>query len=369
VRIAFLGQKGIPATWGGVETHVEAVALRLAGRGHEVTAYVRRWWDAPGAEHGGVRLRRVPGIRTTHLDAASHSALAALDAALHRYDIVHVHSIGPALFSVLPRLAGRRVVTTIHGLDYRSDKWGGVARLALRMGEQAALRVPHRTVVISRRFEEHYRTRGHRVEYVPNGVDAGAPAPPDWIRRALGLVGGDYWLFLGRWAPNKGVVELVRGYRELTAPRPRLVVAGADADGGAMARELEAACEGERDVIRPGVVTGRAKAELLANALGVVSAASLEGLPIALLEAMSHGRPCVVSDIPAHQEAIGDSGAALVVPMRTPDDGATALTRFLALSVADRRAMGEAGRARVAAEYTWDSVVDRLETIYAEVLA
>jgi glycosyltransferase involved in cell wall biosynthesis len=368
MRIALLGQKGFPGSWGGVEAHVEAVAVRLAERGHEVTAYVRRWWQAgAGERHRGVGIRRVPGIRTRHLDAASHSAVAALDAALRGHDVVHVHGIGPALFAVLPRLARRRVVATVHALDYRSDKWGPLARAALRLGERSALRVAHRTLVVSRGLQAFYAERGHRTDYVPNGVDPAGPAAPDWITRTLGLAGGDYWLFLGRWVPGKGLVELVTGYRRLPEPRPRLVLAGADPDGGAVERAVAAACAGCPGVVRPGLVGGEPKAELLANALAVVSAATQEGLPIALLEAMSHGRPCIASDIPGHREAAGDSAAALLAPMRTADEVTAALARFQGLSADTRAAMGRAGRARVAAEYTWDRVVDRLEAIYREV--
>jgi len=135
MKIAFIGLKGLPATWTGIEYHVDRLGRGLAARGHEVTAYVRPGYTPRGLnEHNGMRLFRLPTIRSKHLDASLHSLLASVHAPFCRYDIVHYHGIGPGLFSVIPGLWGRRIVCTVHRLDWQADKWGPLARMWLRWG-------------------------------------------------------------------------------------------------------------------------------------------------------------------------------------------------------------------------------------------
>ena len=193
-----LGLKGIPATFGGVERHVEELSARLAGRGHEVTVYCRRNYTPRGSLHRGVRLRILPSISTKHLDAVSHSALAAADIAARPFDVVHFHSAGPALLSFVPRIASRRpcaVVATVHAMDWRRRKWGPLARWWLRRGAWAAVTFPHRTIVVSRQLEEYFAARGKRVVHIPNGVEAPCRAPLDELRR-LGIEEERYVLWM-----------------------------------------------------------------------------------------------------------------------------------------------------------------------------
>jgi glycosyltransferase involved in cell wall biosynthesis len=360
LRIAFIGQKGFPARWGGVEVHVDHVARRLRARGHDVTVYNRRWYSEDRETVGGVRRVTLPTLDGKHLDAAIHSLLSSVHATAARYyDIVHYHSIGPALFSFLPRLSAAGIVTTVHGRDYQRDKWGPVARLVLRVGEQAALRVSDRTIVVSRSMRDAYQRAGHRVDYIPNGVE-----PPPCVEPAdlldLGLRPERFLLSMGRWVPEKRVRELVAAYAGNPPANLPLVVAGS-ADDPAYERAVREAAAGCETIVFPGMVSGRLKDELLVHCRGFISGSALEGLPIAVLEAMAARRPVAVSDIEPHRELVAEVGEEWLFPVEDPARGIAALARDDFEGVGQRVA-------EVAELYSWEECVDRVEEIYAEVL-
>lgn len=360
LRIAFIGQKGFPATWGGVETHVHAIATRMARRGHDVSVYVRPWYS-PSREREleGVQRIRLPTIHTKHLDAAVHSALCAAHATAQEFDVVHFHAMGPALFSVLPRMTSCAVVTTLHGRDDRQQKWGPVARFALRTGQRMAFRCSDRVVVVSRAMERELSALGHRVEYIPNGVDSIEEVDCSAIRDRFGLVSGSFLLAMGRWIPDKRMRELVAAFVANPPEGLSLVVAG-DADDPSQRQAVHEAARGSARVVFPGMVSGRIKTELLAHARAFITASAHEGLPITLLEAMAAGRVCLASDIEAHRELLGEVDARLLFPLDAPEQ---ALARVSSIDAAE---VVPALRA-LAGGFSWDRCVDRLEEIYSEV--
>ncbi|MBT8492727.1 MAG: glycosyltransferase family 4 protein [Deltaproteobacteria bacterium] len=360
MRIAFIGQKGFPASWGGVEVHVDNLARRLRARGHDVTIYNRRWYSENRPSEAGVRRITLPTLRGKHLDATFHSLLSSAHAAAVRhYDVIHYHAIGPALFSLLPRLSVRGIVTTVHGQDYQRDKWGPLARTALRLGEQAALRISDRTIVVSKSLRDAYRAQGYQVEYIPNGVSA-----PQAVEAAdileLGLEPGGFVLSMSRWVPEKRVRELVAARAARPSSDLPLVVAG-QADDPDYQRAVRSAAGGCRDIVFPGMVGGRLKDELLGHCRAFITASAVEGLPIALLEAMAAGKPVIASEIEPHRELLGELGDELLFPVDQPDRGLAMLASASFDGVGD-------GLAEVAAHYSWDECVDRVEEVYAELL-
>jgi len=361
LRIAFIGQKGFPATWGGVEAHVHAIATRLARRGHDVSVYVRPWYSpSPEREIEGVRRIRLPTIHTKHLDAAVHSALCAAHAATRGFDVVHFHAMGPALFSAIPRLSSAAVVTTLHGRDDLQQKWGAVARLALRTGEGMAFRNSDRVVVVSRALQQELAAQGRRVEYVPNGVDVADEVPCRELRDRFGLEDGAFVLAMGRWIPDKRMRELVEAFVAHPPGDLRLVVAG-DADDPRERRAIQAAARGSTRVVFPGMVGGRLKAELLTHARAFVTASAHEGMPITLLEAMAAGRLCLASDIEPHREILGAVDERLLFPVADPGAGLERIASIEPGAVESR--LQELARG-----YSWDQTVTRLEALYREVV-
>jgi glycosyltransferase involved in cell wall biosynthesis len=372
-----LGLKGIPATFGGVERHVEELSARLAARGHEVTVYCRRNYTPGGSLHRGVRLRILPSLSTKHLDALSHTALAAADIVARPFDVVHFHSAGPALLSFLPRIASRRpcaVVATVHAMDWRRRKWGPFARWWLRRGAWAAVTFPHRTIVVSRRMEGYFAGRGKRVVHIPNGVEAPRLAPLDELRR-LGVEKDCYVLWMGRFVPEKRVEDLIAAFRLLGGGLVRrsfseggmkLLLAGEVNEADPYFQSLRSAAGGDSRIIFPGGLYGRAKAEALSNAALVALTSDLEGFPIALLEGMRYGRPVLASDISENLEAVWPQVNGFV--FRTGDPAA--LHERMAWILAHPAEAAAAGRRaeQDSQRYDWDVIASQVESNYRAAL-
>lgn len=364
VRVAMLGSRGVPARYSGVERAVEEIGASLAAAGAEVTVYCHRAYVPARGVYRGMSLRFVPAVRTRHLETWSHTLLATLDVLLRPVEVVHYHALGPATFAWLPRLVGRKVVVTVQGLDWQRAKWGPLARAYLRLGEWASARLPHRTVVVSRTLEAHYRARwGRSPVYLPNGFTR--PRSPQGGRlRELGLVPGGYVLFVGRLVPEKACHTLLAAWARVRTERV-LAVAGAAAYESAYVRALHEAARG-LPVRFLGFVAPDLLEELYAQAYLVVHPSELEGLSVVLLEALSHGACVVASDLPENREVLGEAGST--VPRGDVRALADRLQWFLdhPEAVETMRA-----RARVRATELWDwSAVGRATlALYEELLA
>ena len=198
VRVAFIGGRGVVSKYSGIESYYEQAGHELARLGHEVTLYCRSYFTPPSDTHNGMRVRRLPTIRSKHLETAVHTLLSTLDAMVSDYDVIHYHCLGPALFSFLPRLAGKKTVVTVQGLDWQRAKWGAIAARVLRWGEAAAVTLPNATMVVSRTLQRYYRDRYQRETiYVPNGAMSIRRRPPSRLRD-WDLLPDNYVIFLGR---------------------------------------------------------------------------------------------------------------------------------------------------------------------------
>ncbi|MCA1842571.1 MAG: glycosyltransferase family 4 protein [Actinobacteria bacterium] len=361
----------MPATHGGIERHVEEVGARLAAMGHDVTVFCRsNYVPAGSGSHRGMRLRRLPTVGTKHLDAIVHSALSTAAALPQRFDVLHYHALGPGALTPVARALGRaRVVQTVHGLDHDRSKWGGGARRLLRGAAWLSARVPHATIVVSHALADHYRDRYRRtVTAIPNGVEApsGRPAP-EHIRRRLGLEGGDYLLFVGRWVPEKAPDVLLRAFLRLSGDM-RLVLAGESSFTDDFSGRLRRLASGQPRVVLPGFVYGPMLAELYANAAAFVLPSTVEGLPLTLLEAASYGTPVVASAIAPHVEVLGGEGPGRrLFPPGDEDGLVAALGRSLADPPAERAGAADLRR-RVVAAYRWEDAASATERLYRRLL-
>ena len=369
LRIAMIGQRGVPATFGGVERHVEELGTRLAARGHEVIVYARtNYVEHPVDAWRGMTVRNLTTVDSKHLDAIVHSAKATVAAIRARADVVHYHAVGPGLVSPLPRFASRAgVVQTIHGRDSERAKWGAAARTVLRTAEWMSARIPDETVVVSRDLAEHYRQAyGRETTWIPNGVDDPTPRAPREIAERWGLTTGSYVLFVGRLVPEKAPDLLIRAFRGLPGDL-RLVVAGGSSFTDDYVAELERAAGDDPRVVLAGYVFGETLDELYANAAAFVLPSFLEGMPLTLLEAAGHGTPIVASDIPPHLEVLGADGPGHRL-FPAGDEGALAAAMRRAIAETRPERDGAAAlRERVLATYRWDAVTDMTEAVYRRV--
>lgn len=338
MRIAMVGHKRVPSREGGIEVVVEELAARMVIHGHTVTCYNRSGHHVSGREYDAEHLDEYRGIRLKHLPTIDRKGLAAvtssffgcLAAAFGPYNVVHVHAEGPAMFSWIPRLTGKRVILTIHGLDWARDKWkGSFGSWYIRMGEKTGARCAHEIIVLNHSTQKYFLdTYGRTTHYIPNGVNPAAPVPADIIREKYGLEKDSYILYLGRMVPEKGCHYLVDAFKKLDTDK-KLVIAGGSSDTHWYMDELKEQADGDERVIFTGFVDGQLREELYSNAYLFVLPSDLEGMPLCLLEAMSYGNlssPPTSRSVPTSSTTTASSSARAMwttSPRSSPTPSAT----------------------------------------------
>jgi glycosyltransferase involved in cell wall biosynthesis len=311
MRIAFIGQKGIPAKFGGVERHVEELSVKLAEMGHEVFVYSRKNYTPKDIkEYRGVNLIHLPSITTKHLDAISHTFFASIHLLIGKFDVIHFHSIGPSLLVWLVKILnpGVPVVATFHAKCYTHKKWGIMGRTALKLGEKSICHFPDKTITISRVLHEYAQNKyGKTFEYAPNGVAEAETKEAGEIKK-WGLEKGNYILSVSRLVRHKGIHYLINSYNKIDNAEKKLVIAGDGAYTDDYVKELKMLAADNPNIIFTGNQTGDALSELYSNAYLFVQPSESEGLSIALLEALSYSNAVLASDIPENREVVDETG-------------------------------------------------------------
>lgn len=368
LRIAMVGQKGVPATYGGIERHVEEIAARLVEYGHDVHVFCRdSYGDYDGDVYRGIKVHRVGTVGTKHFDAIAHSANSTIAALRLSPDVVHYHALGPGLVAPLPKYLSRsKVVLTVHGLDHERAKWGLAGRLALGRAHWMSARVPDRTVVVSRALGDHYdRTFNRATTCITNGVEPAEPQPARLIRGRYGLERGSYLLSVGRLVPEKAPDLLIRAFRRLGGPWKLAIVGDSSFTDGYVA-ELKALAADDPRIIFTGYAYGDVLNELYSNAAAFVIPSYVEGLPLTLLEAASYGTPLIASDIAPHVEVLGaDQDGRRLFAAGNEDDLLRALQHSLA-NAAVEEAAAVSFREEVLRDYNWHAAATQLERVYLD---
>lgn len=305
MKIVVTGTRGIPDVMGGVETHCEELFPRIAAKGECVTVIRRSNYVSDGmTEWKGVRLVTLPSPKKKSFEAIIHTFRAINEAKKLGADILHVHAIGPALLVPYAKMRGMKVVFTHHGPDYDRDKWGFAAKTILKLGERMGCMFADEVIVISdviRNLIAKKYGRTNHVHLIYNGV----PEPemcdyPEYFEE-LGIEKGKYILGMCRFVPEKNLHHLVETFSRLDANGIKLVLAGDTDFEDDYSRSLKEMAR-EHGVVLTGFIKGRKLHSLLTNCRCYCLPSSHEGLPIALLEAMSYKVPVIVSDIPANLE-------------------------------------------------------------------
>lgn len=314
LRIAMFGHKRIPSREGGVEVVVGELAARMVCQGHQVTCYNRGGHHVSGNEYDeempavykGVKIKKVLTIEKKGLAAVSSSFFAALNSAFGKYDVVHIHAEGPAAFCWIPKLFGKRVIVTVHGLDWQRAKWGGFATKYIKFGEKQAVKHADEIIVLSRGVQEYFfSTYGRKTVFIPNGISRPKIVPEQEIKKQWGFEKDGYILFLGRIVPEKGEHYLIEAFKKVKTEK-KLVIAGGNSDSAEYIEKLKNLAAGDDRIIFTGFVQGRVLQELYSNAYLYVLPSDLEGMPLSLLEAMSYGNCCVISAIAECTEVVED---------------------------------------------------------------
>jgi glycosyltransferase involved in cell wall biosynthesis len=308
MRIIIIGTRGIPNIQGGVETHCEELYPRLVRLVFDINLIRRSCYvDSQNdqTEYEGVKLTTIFTIRRQTLETLIHTFLAVVWARLKGTDILHIHAVGPAIFTPLARLLRMKVVFTHHGPDYERAKWGPFAKTVLRLGEKWGSKYANEIIVISEVIKDLLERKYNRknTNLIYNGVPPPVLSGNTNYIETLNLKPRKFVFTLGRFVEEKGFDLLIQAFKDLDQNDFRLVLAG-DADHEIPYSRNLKKLAGNSDVILTGFIKGEELQQLFANAALFVLPSFHEGLPISLLEAMSYRLPVLVSDIPANKQVL-----------------------------------------------------------------
>jgi glycosyltransferase involved in cell wall biosynthesis len=349
---------------GGIEKYTSELGSRLVQRGHNVTVYTMRHYGDVPKHYQGMRIVSVPSLATPCLQKLSCSATAAFNSIWNKYDIVHLHSFAPGAFAWLPKIRGAKCVLQLHSLEWKRKRWGSIGSSVVKILEKLALSQSHINTAVSQTQCAFYRTqRGIEMRYIPTAADVKPKTEANEIYK-LGLEPNKYILFACRLVPEKGAHYLVSAFRKLDTDM-KLVIAG-DAQGAAEYRnKIFDLAGGDERILFPGFVEGRLIDELFSHCYVYVQPSEVEGLSLSILEAMSYGNCCLVSDIPENLEAIGNAG--FYFTNKNVDDLAARL-RWLLENTEEVEAVNAGARERIRQYYSWESISKQIEKLYLGIL-
>lgn len=376
MHIAMIGHKRIPSREGGVEVVVEEISVRMAALGHQVDAYNRFGHHVSGKkydqEYGwkgrkfykGVRVYIVPTFRRSSLNAIVYAFFATIMALFRRYDVLHYHAEGPCAMLWLPKLLGRKVVVTVHGLDWQRAKWGNFASFVIKFGEKMAAKYADEVIVLSENVKQYFADTYHRqVTYIPNGISRPVPKTADLIRTKYGLEKDGYFLFLARIVPEKGLHYLIEAFGQIQTDK-KLVIAGGSSQAMEYMEKIHRMAAQDERIIMTDFVQGQMLEELYSNAYAFVLPSDVEGMALTLLEAMSYGNCCLVSDICENTEVTEDK--AFTFHKGEVKDLKSKLEYMLANPEIVRE-YGSRSVDFICGKYNWDDVVEQTVALYRQV--
>ena len=368
LRVTMLGMRGFPNVQGGVEKHAEKLACALTELGCHVEAIFRNGYVANDgrATWRNIAITRIWAPRVSGVEAFVHTFLGVVHAAFRRPDILHIHAIGPAVFTPLARALGLRVVVTYHSLNYEHRKWGHVARFVLRLGERAGMAFANGRIAVSEGLAQQMgRSYLVPVSAIPNGIDTPLRVRSTAFLEACGLAPNRYALTVARIDETKRQLDLIAAYARLREPTWKLALVGGADHSSSYARAVAEAARKTPGVVMLGHQSGERLAELYTHARLFVLPSSHEGQPIAVLEAASFGLPVLLSNIPAHRE-LGLSRARY---FQVGD--IASLTEHLAFLFAAPviERFDAAERARLAARHDWHNIAQRTLAVYFDALS
>lgn len=378
-----IGQKGIPAIHGGVERHVHDLSLKLAKKGHDVVVFSRKWYTGKNEdfELNSVKIVHTPSIYTKHLDAISHTFFSTIEAMKKKnnIDVIHYHGVGPSLLAFLPRIFSPKikVISTFHSIDRYHKKWNFFAKWILKLGERAACKFPHKTITVSRSLE-NYSTNEYDVKtiYIPNGVNSVEELEnyEEILKvndlKKFNLEKDKYLVMISRLVPHKGAHNLIQAFVNLKNKYPenkkiqelKLAIVGGSAFTDKYVRDLHILASAQNDIIFTDFQSGNVLEELYAGAIALVNPSLSEGLPITVLQAMSHKKPVLVTNIAEHLELI--KNPKYIFNENDVRDLEEKLYNFLSEEKENWENEGKQNLEVIHKNYTWDNIVPQIIKVY-----
>ena len=360
LKIAILGHRGIPASYGGFETFAEELSGRLVGRGHKVTVYGRKHFvDRNLRLYKGVDIRLAPCLKYKYLETVTHTAISVLLSLFKGYDVLLVCNAANSFLCGIPRLGGQRVVLNVDGIERLRKKWGRLGKAFHHLGERLATWIPDCVVTDSRTTEHYYsQVYGFRSEYIPYGAPVQRSSSQEAIDR-LHLKPREYLLFVSRLEPENNAHLVMEAHSQSGVEFP-LVVVGDAPYNQKYIRQLEQLSEG-RNILLPGAIFGDGYRELLSHSLCYVYGGEVGGTHPGLLEAMGAGCVLLVNDIPENREAVGEAGILY------PFNDVTVLSRLMSQICAQPegyRHYSLKAQDWVREQYDWEKVTRDYERLF-----
>lgn len=373
MKIAVIGAKGLPPKQGGIEHYCAEVYPRMVKQGHSVDLFARCSYTDCSVleryEYEGVQVVSLPGMNFRGVDAFITSALGAIAATANKYDIIHFHALGPSLFTCLPRIINSaKVIVTCQGLDWQRAKWGSVSTRIIQLGEKAAVRFAHGIIVVSDALQTYFwQTYGRNTVYIPNAPASYGQSDPNFAYGTeLGLESGRYVLFLGRLVPEKRPDLLVDAFSQLKPLGWKLVLAGGVSDTKSFTSQLLEKIANNRNIVYAGELRGARLWEIVRGAGLFVLPSDVEGLPLAMLEAMQEGIPVLASDIPPHKQLIS-GGRGKLFEAGNVDSCVDALN-WVSHHPQELATMAVHAKRHVELNYSWDHITSETLKLYSTLL-
>jgi len=369
-RIAMIGHKRIPSREGGVEIVVEELSTRMAKKGYEVTCYNRGGKHVMDKnqktmkieEYNGVKLKKVFTIDRRGLAAMTSSFFGTLKILFSKTEIVHYHAEGPcAWIWILKLFSRKKLVVTIHGLDWQRAKWGKFATKYIKYGEKRAVKNAHEIIVLSKNVQDYFKNTYNRdTIFIPNGVNKPEILEPNIIKEKYNIDKDEYILFLGRIVPEKGIHYLIAAFNNIKTNK-KLVIAGGASDTDSYYQELKKKSNNNKNIIFTGFVQGKELYELYSNAYIYCLPSDLEGMPLSLLEAMSYGNCCLTSDIEECSSVLDDKGLTFI---KSDVIDLTRVLQYLCDNDNEVKRYKDNAQDYILNKYNWDDVVNKTLELY-----
>lgn len=373
MKIAVIGAKGLPPKQGGIEHYCAEVYPRMVNQGHSVDLFARSSYTESSwlsrYDFEGVQVISLPGLHMRGVDALITSGLGAIAATAKKYDIVHFHALGPSLFTCMPRISpSTKVVVTCQGLDWQRAKWDSFSSRLIQMGEKAAVRFANELIVVSEALQNYFwETYKRRTVYIPNAPASYAESDPDFgYGTQLGLNQKRYILFLGRLVPEKRPDLLVEAFNTLKPSGWKLVLAGGVSDTKSFTSQLLANVAKNPDIVFAGELRGSRLWEIVRGSGLFVLPSDLEGLPLAMLEAMQEGIPVLASNIPPHQQLI-NGGRGILFEAGNLESCICSLEWAMAHQQ-ELAVMAKNAQRSVQVNYSWDRITSETLKVYTTLL-
>jgi glycosyltransferase involved in cell wall biosynthesis len=360
MRIAILGTRGIPASYGGFETFAEHLSTRLVARGHDVTVYCRAHYVSPRQlEYHGVRLKVLPTIRHKYFDTVVHGFISSIHAVPGRYDVALICNAANAPFAPILRFTGTPVAINVDGLEHKRKKWGLLGRRYYRLAEYLSTLLPNVMVTDAQVIHDYYLAK-HNSPSTMIAYGSEVERRPDRSAvRKWRVEPNRYVLYVSRLEPENNAHLVIEAFKRVRTAY-RLLVVGDAPYAKEYISDLKARARGDKRIVFTGFVFGQDYRALQQNAYCYVHATEVGGTHPALLEAMGYGNCVLTLATPENIEAVGEAG----IPYADEFDLVEKLQRVLR-DGSLVQAYRHRAQLRVQKYYDWDRVVDQYERLFA----